>query len=318
MATLADRASLATFADRAPLTRTQSDALRRLEVWATRHEACGDDEGDTASAAVAAFTLGPCGLIPHGEPPPAAALAPIRTAGDLEEFSLRAEATMRERRHAPEHAHMGRLRAQHECSTALAQQAAELREQLESRAAQCADLRGETSQLLSALTADMVAAREQAALRAALREQLAPLEEARAVGAVLDQHAWRDDTPHQASHPLVRALAQLDASAADLTAHSHWANSAVHLAQVHAMRVRALGLVAGLVVQPLEALTGAVAAKLAQAAPAGGGGAQKGAEVSSVANGAGTGGGAASASVASGSATGGGRGEGQGQGQGQG
>ena len=114
-----------------------------------------------------------------------------------------------------------------------------MRAQLDGKAALCASLRGETSELLAKLEAEMAAAREQQALREALQAQLAPLEEARAVGQVLDQQSWRDDAPHSASHPLVMALSQLDASAAHLQAHAHWTNSAVHLAQVHAMSVRA-------------------------------------------------------------------------------
>ena len=44
--------------------------------------------------------------------------------------------------------------------------------------------------------------------------------EARAVGAVLERKAWRDDAPHQASHPLVSALASLDSSASHLQQHA--------------------------------------------------------------------------------------------------
>ena len=103
-------------------------------------------------------------------------------------------------------------------------------------------------------------------MQTALRQQLAPLEQSRAIGATLERREWRDDAPHHASHPLVGALQQLDALAAHLRDHAHWTNSATHLAQVLATRVRALGMVSSLVTRSVEAQTAAATASLAAGA----------------------------------------------------
>ena len=54
------------------------------------------------------------------------------------------------------------------------------------------------------------------ALQRALREQLAPLEDAKSVGVTLDRHSWSDLAPHAPDHPLVVALEKLDGAAATL------------------------------------------------------------------------------------------------------
>ena len=275
--------------DRAPLLASQQEALRHLEIWASRAEDDVSDGAAEVEASVFCYTIGPSGaLVAHGEAeaPPSSA-TPVRSAGDLEEFAMRAEVVLRDRRHSTDRAHHRRLVKQHELADAITTHAEDLLVQLKERAGQCASLRGETSELLSNLATQMRNLREQAALTEALQAQLAPLEDAKAVGTILDQHAWRDDAPHSPTHPLVRALATLDASARHLQAHAHWANSAVHLAQVNALRARSLRLVGSMITRPLEALTSAaliemvsgaskLAAAGAQAAPPGGATAQAG------------------------------------------
>ena len=106
-----------------------------------------------------------------------------------------------------------------------------MRAQLDGKATECATLRSASSDLLERFGKRVEAHREEQALQAALRQQLAPLEEARAVSVTLERHAWRDDAPHSPSHPLVSALEQLDKAAKHLREHSYWTNSATHLAQ---------------------------------------------------------------------------------------
>ena len=259
---------MSAFAARAPLSASQQDALRHLELAVAR--ASTFEESDAVEDYDCRSTSGSCGLVAHSEGNPDGA---VRSAAELEAFSRRAELALRERSHAVNHSHLKRLVDQRACCADIVAQSDKLHARLEGKAAECAALRTDTSEMLSQLGVQMRSLREQAALNEALQAQLAPLEEAKAIGAILDKHSWRDDTPHTPEHPLVVALGTLDASVGHLQAHAHWANSAVHLAQVRSLRARTLRLVASLALRPLDAMTTSVAAELAQQPAAGGEGA---------------------------------------------
>ena len=254
---------MATWSDRAPLSARQLDALRHLEAWASRN-----DEAPAPSQQQH-YTMGPAGaLIAHPEADTPSTVEVVDSMGALESFALRAEALMQERRHAPDQAQLRQLDAQRECAAALEAHCDSMRAQLDGKATECAALRSASSDLLERFGKRVEAHREEQALQAALRQQLAPLEEARAVSVTLERHAWRDDAPHSPSHPLVSALEQLDKAAKHLREHSYWTNSATHLAQVLATRARALSMVATLITRPIDSLTAAAALRLAAPPPA--------------------------------------------------
>jgi hypothetical protein len=270
---------MSSFADRAVLSASQLDAIRHLELWAQANTGESETTGatDDDDDADVAYSLDPNAappldpenpqLVRHrkADAPPGS-VAPVRTMGDLEAFVLRIDAITRKDLYELDHAELRRLKGMHDCCVRVATGADELRRRLDEKARECALMRGTTSEMLAEVGTQMRNLREQAAINEALHAQLAPLEEAKAVGATLDRLAWRDDTPHSPAHPLVQALATLDKSARHLQAHAHWTNSAVHLAQVNALRARALRLAAALVTRPLDALTLAATAQLAQLA----------------------------------------------------
>jgi hypothetical protein len=121
----------AAWADRAPLTARQLDALRRLEAWAS-----ASAPADDAPAPSLFYTLSPAGeLVAHSEAEaPPGALAPIESTDALEAFALRAEVIVRERRHAPDHAHLRRLSAQRECASEMVEQCEAMRSRLVAKA----------------------------------------------------------------------------------------------------------------------------------------------------------------------------------------
>ena len=257
------------FAERAPLSARQLDALRRLEAWASQPSSISADDATSKPALRYTLDANSSSLAAHAESDaPADSIAPVDSSAALEAFALRAELILRERRHEPDRAQLKRLEAQRECAAEMAAQCESLRARLDGKADECAALRGASSELLTKLTAQVQTQREEAELQEALRQQLAPLEEARAVAATLDRRSWRDDEAHSPNHPLVLALEQLDKSANHLREHAHWTNSATHLAQVNATRVRALSLVASIITKPIEVLTASSSARLnAPAAP---------------------------------------------------
>ena len=253
---------MSTWSDRAPLSARQLDALRHLEAWASRNEEA------PAPPQQLHYSMGPAGaLIAHPEPDTPSTVEAVDSMGALESFAMRAEALMQERRHAPDREQLQQLDAQRECAAALEAHCDSMRAQLDGKATECATLRSASSDLLERFGKRVEAHREEQALQAALRQQLAPLEEARAVSVTLERHAWRDDAPHSPSHPLVSALEQLDKAAKHLREHSYWTNSATHLAQVLATRARALTMVATLITKPIDSLTAAAALRLAAPPP---------------------------------------------------
>lgn len=256
---------MATWADRAPLSGRQLDCLRHLEAWASQADDLPSGPPERC------YTLGADGdLVAHDDDAdaPANALAPIDSMAALEQFALLAQARMCEWQLAPEKAQLRRLEAEAERAAEAEVECAALRAQFEATAAECDALGVSSSALLAQVSSQYTSQREEDALQEALRQQLAPLEESKAVSAVLDQRAWRDDAPHAPSHPLLQCLVRLDAAADHLREHAFWANSATHLAQVLATRARALGIVAAVVKGPLDALTIAAAARLAAPTPA--------------------------------------------------
>ena len=270
---------MSAFADRAILSASQLDAIRHLELWAQANTGESDTTGATEDDddADVAYSLDPNAAPPldpenpqlvrhRAADAPPGSVAPVRTMGDLEAFVLRIDAITRKDLYELDHAELRRLKGMHDCCVRVATGADELRRRLDEKARECALMRGTASEMLAEVGTQMRSLREQAAINEALHAQLAPLEEAKAVGATLDRLAWRDDAPHSPAHPLVQALATLDKSARHLQAHAHWTNSAVHLAQVNALRARALRLAAALVTRPLDALMLAATAQLAQPA----------------------------------------------------
>ena len=96
-----------TFADRAPLSGAQMDALRRLELWASRSEDVSvEPDEDILHEAPASAGASVDGLSAYIAMQAAASskeggaarevFTPTRTAAELEEFALRTERVIRE------------------------------------------------------------------------------------------------------------------------------------------------------------------------------------------------------------------------------
>lgn len=185
-------------------------------------------------------------------------------SGEFEDFALASADVLRERVQAVGHAHAQWLACTQACLQAMGKQMDELRRLLVSKVGLCTALYTDTSELLDQLAKQMQSLRDQNAIDEALEVQLAPLREVNAAAVILDEHTWRDDAPHSPSHPLVAVLASLDRSAKHLHERPHWANSAIHLAKINAMRGRTLALIAALITKSLDSLAAKAAARLSQ------------------------------------------------------
>ena len=108
------------FTERAPLSSAQQDALRHLELWASRESGAAGGGADGSAVADADA--------PSSSPPP------VCTAGELEDFALRAEAELRAQQRAADDTHSCQLARMHACAREMATHADELRASLAGKA----------------------------------------------------------------------------------------------------------------------------------------------------------------------------------------
>lgn len=182
---------------------------------------------------------------------PADAIPAVQTAAELEALVLRAERQAAINALAVDRQAVAWLNAQVNAASELADRVATIRTALESERDQCKVARSMATPVMDEFSASAAEREREAAAAAARAAQLRPIEEARAVAAMLDSisnsSASRSITAsphHDARHPLVAALATLDGSIAHVQANPNLESASTHLSELCTLRCRALRVVA--------------------------------------------------------------------------
>lgn len=219
------------------LSSSQLEALRKLEAWAQAEpRLAGEEKPDTRSSQDS--------------------LSLVHSLPELEVFMMQMDRETRAKDRDEEIQHLARLKAQSACYATLVSELEETASRLSMDAERCNTMKATSSKLIASLEEETRKLREEEALAQVLDAQLKPVREARGIVPLLEEQERRPSIIHAPDHPLVQALSTLDRSATTIASHSHWRDSAAHSAEINQIRLRALRLVASVLLRHIDGLAG--------------------------------------------------------------